>query len=109
MGPLHPMGHLKCPYNMAARDPQQVIQDSQEKVPVLQSPMSLYRLASLGLGETTWAMNTTGQAHWCQCEALTMPITIGEPAVSPQAHTSNAWRLGRFLRSVLELGAWNLL
>lgn len=31
-----------------------------------ESSVSLYRLASLGLGGTTWAMNTTGQAHWCQ-------------------------------------------
>ena len=65
-----------------------------------ESSVSLYRLASLGLGETTWAMNTTGQAHWCQCEVLTMLLTIGEPAVSPQTHTSNVWTLGRFLRCV---------
>ena len=63
-----------------------------------ESSVSLYRLTSLGLGGTTWAMNTKGQAHWCHHEVLAMPITTGEAAVSPQAHTSNVWRLGRFLR-----------
>ena len=63
-----------------------------------ESSVSLYRLTSLGLGGTAWAVSTKGQAHWCQHEALAMPITTGEAAVSPQAHTSNVWRLGRFLR-----------
>ena len=69
-GPLHPKGRLDCPYNMAAGAPQQVVQESQEEVPVPpMSPVSLHRVASFGLGGMMRAVTTNGQAHWGQCDA----------------------------------------
>ena len=70
MGPLHPMGQLECPYNMAAGAPRQVVQESQEEVSVPPgSPMSLHRLAPLRLGGMARAVTAKGQNHWSRREA----------------------------------------
>lgn len=53
MEPLHFMGQLEYPYSMAAVNPQQVVQESQQKVLVPPKSLeSLHRLAPLRLRRT---------------------------------------------------------
>ena len=88
MGPLHLTGQLKCPYSMAAGAPQQVIQESQEEIPVpTKSPVSYHWLASLRLGGTTRTTTANGQAHWGQHEAADHTrYSWGSTSFSPSSH-----------------------
>ena len=94
------MGQLGCPYNVAARAPQQVLCESQQEVPApLKSPVLFHRLASFRLGGRTRAMTANGQAFrpTSVCQPLHTHYGWGSTNFSQCSHRQRMG-LGRFLR-----------